>query len=226
MDKKIAYEIAKKIRNYMLSNKLQRISLKDYLQSYNDEEKILFNNTKSPNGACGMFLLLKKARFSIDEKLLNNLERQVLEVLKFNKAYKEIENATKSSKISRLQDRFEEYTEIILKNTNNKVSRVDQQHMNEYDFKVKNLTLCVTVEVKSDKWKHTGNISLELLRDYEKDYERNIGSILKTEATFWQVYYYDSKDYYNKEVSSEMFLVSQLKEKTYEVLEQLGQKLK
>lgn len=219
MDKKKAFEIAKGIRDFMLSKNTKRIFLKKYLPAYDDREMILFNEVPSPDGALGMFLLLKKSRFFIDKSKLNPLEKRVLEVLTFEDSLKKIREETISL---RLQDKFEEFTEKILrKEFGSKVSKVNQEHMNEYDFKIENVTLCVTVEVKSDKWKYTGNISLELLRDYKRNYERNIGSILKTEATFWQVYYYDEK---NDEVSSEMFLVSQLKKETYNVLSGLKQK--
>jgi hypothetical protein len=217
VDKNLAFKIAMKTREYMLNKKIEKIDLKDYIQGYMDRERILFNRTHSPNGALGMFLLLNKSRFSINESNLNALEKDVLEVLTFNKNLKDIESVTKPL---RIQDKFEEYTEIILtkKFGKDKISRVNQEDMNKYDFIIKDKNLCVTIEVKSDKWKYTGNISLELLRDYRMDYERNIGSILKTEATFWQVYYYDSE---TGEVSSEMFLVSQLKSETYKVLSEL-----
>ena len=213
MDKYRAFEIAKKIRDYMLDKNLKDIRLKNFLSSsYNYRERILFNSTPSPDGACGMFLLLRKERFFIDRNKLKDLERQVLDILTFDTELSKIEEETSSL---RLQDRFEEYTEKILREEfGNKVSKVDQIHMNDYDFKIDS----ITVEVKSDKWKYTGNISLELLRDYNKDYDRNMGSIIKTEATFWQVYYYDE---WKKEVSSEVFLTSQLKEETYKVLSNL-----
>ena len=212
MDKYRAFESAKKIRDYMLSKKLKDILLKNFLPSYHHRERILFNSTPSPDGALGMFLLLRKERFSIDKNKLNDLEKQVLDILTFDTELSKIKEETSPQ---RLQDKFEEYTEKILRGEfNNKVSKVNQKYMNDYDFKIDN----ITVEVKSDKWKYTGNVSLELLRDYNKDYDRNIGSIIKTKATFWQVYYYDKK---KKEVSSEVFLTSQLKEETYKVLSNL-----
>ena len=73
----------------------------------------------------------------------------------------------------------------------------------------------ITIEVKSDQWKYTGNIALELLRDYNDSYERNIGSIIKTKADFWQEYYYDRK---KDEVSSEMFYVKDLKDEVSKIL--------
>ena len=212
MDKYRAFESAKKIRDYMLSKKLKDILLKNFLPSYHHRERILFNSNPSPDGALGMFLLLRKERFSIDKNKLNDLEKQVLDILTFDTELSKIKEETSPQ---RLQDKFEEYTEKILRGEfNNKVSKVNQKYMNDYDFKIDN----ITVEVKSDKWKYTGNVSLELLRDYNKDYDRNIGSIIKTKATFWQIYYYDER---KDEVSSEVFLTSQLKEETYKVLSNL-----
>jgi len=218
INKDKAFEIAKNIRDYMLNENLKDIRLKKFLPfSYHHKERILFNRTPSPDGARGMFLLLRKNRFSIDKNKLNDLEKQVLDVLTFDTKLSKIREETSSS---RLQDKFEEYTEKILrKKFGDKVSKVDQRHMNEYDFKIDNIAVCVTIEVKSDKWKYTGNISLELLRNYLGNYDRNIGSIIKTEATFWQVYYYDER---RDEVSSEIFLTSQLKEETFKVLFKLA----
>ncbi|MGC8651546.1 MAG: hypothetical protein ACP5RX_02965, partial [Minisyncoccia bacterium] len=139
-----------KTKEYMLNKKIE-IDLKDYIQGYRDGERILFNRTHSPNGALGMFLLLNKSRFSINESNINALEKDVLEVLTFNKNLKDIESVTKPL---RIQDKFEEYTEIILtkKFGNDKISRVNQEDMNKYDFIIKDKNLCVTIEVKSDKW--------------------------------------------------------------------------
>jgi len=218
MDKKKAFAIAERIRGFVLCK--GPIILKKYLPDCRNGERILFNKYPSPDGTLGIFLLLKKDRFSIDSSILNPLEKRITEILIFEESLEKIKNETNSS---RLQDKFEEFTEKILrKEFGSKVRNVDREHMNEYDFKIENATLSVTVEVKSDKWKSTGNISLELLRDYRKRNDENIGSILKTEATFWQVYYYDEK---KDEVSSEMFLVSQLKYETCKVLLKLKRKL-
>ena len=209
IDEYMAFKIAIKIRDYMLSKRLNSLYLKNFLPSYYNKERILFNSIPSPDGALGMFLLLRKERFFIDKNKLSDLENQVFDILTFDTKLSKITQETSSL---RLQDKFEEYTKKILsKKFANKVSNVDQIQMNEYDFKIDN----ITVEVKSDKWKYTGNISLELLRDYNKNYERNIGSIIKTKATFWQIYYYDKR---KDEVSSEIFLTSKLKEETYKVL--------
>ena len=223
MHKEEALKIVRKIRDYMLSKKLKQIYLKEYMTGCDslDKERILFNRTPSPDGTLGMFLLLRRSRFSIDKTKLNSLEKRVLKALIFDCDLEKVRNETRSS---RLQDKFEEFTQAILKKEfGRNVLRVDRKHMSEYDFKIEYKSSCVTVEVKSDRWKHTGNISLELLRDYRRDYKQNIGSILKTEATFWQVYYYDKR---SGDVSSELFLVSQLKCETYKVLDDLNRKLK
>ena len=90
--------------------------------------------------------------------------------------------------------------------------------MDEYDFEV----YSVRIEVKSDKWMYTGNVSLELLRDYRRYHLENVGSVIKTKSTFWQIYYYDSD---RDLVLSEIYITSQLQNKTAEFLVSLSKSL-
>jgi len=72
----MAFETARKIRDYMLSKRLKKLDLNKFLSSCHYKERILFNTTPSPDGARGMFLLLRKNRFLTDKSKLSNLEKQ------------------------------------------------------------------------------------------------------------------------------------------------------
>lgn len=200
-NKDYLFEISNQIREYMHNEKKTDII-------YN-EGKIIFNKTPSPDGAYGMFLLLKKNNFDLTNLTPN--QKEISDLLTFSCTFKEEFFTDKSI---RIQDKFENFSGSKLKKKFSPVEKVDAVHMNEYDWKVGD----IKIEVKSDCWMHTGNISLELLRDHNKYNPENIGSILKTDSTFWQVFYYD-KDILKG--SSEIYLESQLKNKTAEYLESL-----
>lgn len=206
IDKKKLFEISLKVRDYLIK------------EGYNDyifkKGRILFNKVPSPDGAKGMFLLLEKSEFNLNG--LNEIQKQISDILTFQTTLSEIKSKTKDN---RLQDQFEEYTEKILNQVfPGQVKRADVLRMNEYDFEIKS----VKIEVKSDKWKYTGNVSLELLREYADSHPENVGSIIKTKCTFWQIYYYHLQD---GTVSSEIYLTSQLQDKTSEFLVSLNEKL-
>jgi hypothetical protein len=179
----------------------------------------MFNRYRSPDGALGFFVLCKKNKFLIkksinlstdlfNKKLESSNTKKLISLLEFDCKLSDIKNINTSS--NRIQDKFEDYTEKILKK-DSETLHSNKEEMNDYDFKWNN----ITIEVKSDQWKYTGNIALELLRDYNDSYERNIGSIIKTKADFWQEYYYDRK---KDEVSSEMFYVKDLKDEVSKIL--------
>ena len=200
-----------KLRDHMIKNSIYDLRYKD--------TRFMFNRYRSPDGALGFFVLCKKNKFLIkksinlstdlfNKKLESSNTKKLISLLEFDCKLSDIENINTSS--NRIQDKFEDYTEKILKK-DSETLHSNKEEMNDYDFKWNN----ITIEVKSDQWKYTGNIALELLRDYNDSYERNIGSIIKTKADFWQEYYYDRK---KDEVSSEMFYVKDLKDEVSKIL--------
>lgn len=206
IDEKLLFKTSSDVRKYMIKNGKEDFRF--------DNGRILFNKTPSPDGAMGMFLLLKKSEFSIGD--LSKREKEIMMILTFRSTLSEIKSKTGEG---RIQDRFEEYTEQILnKKFPGEVKRTDRLHMDEYDFEV----YPVRIEVKSDKWMYTGNVSLELLRDYRRYHLENVGSVIKTKSTFWQIYYYDSD---GDLVLSEIYITSQLQNKTAEFLVSLSKSL-
>lgn len=202
-----SFEITKKIRDWMLKNNKDEFT--------HNNGRIIFNKYHSPDGALGMFLLLKKSIFKLGA--MSDLEREVVDLLTFSTS---LENITNNTASVRLQDKFEDYTEILLRNKyNENVKKTDHLHINEYDFEI----LSIKIETKSDKWKNTGNISLELLRNYLQSHPENIGSILKTRCTFWQIYYYDLS---TGDVVSSMYQTAQLQKETSNYLLELSKYLK
>lgn len=218
----------------MNNNKISKLiyKLRDHLIKENiydlryKNARFMFNRYRSPDGALGFFVLCKKDKFLIkkshnlakdlyNKKLESINIKRLITLLEFDCKLSDIENINTLS--NRIQDKFEDCTEKILKK-HSETFHSDREEMNDYDFKWNN----ILIEVKSDQWKYTGNIALELLRDYNENYERNIGSIIKTKADFWQEYYYDRK---NNEVSSELFYVKDLRNEVSRLLNDINLKL-
>ncbi|GLV49150.1 hypothetical protein TJA_22520 [Thermus sp. LT1-2-5] len=120
-----------------------------------------------------------------------------------------------------IQHAFERYTERWLKESGLSYTRPSPGEKSDFDFRVQNGRETVCLEVKSDRYWYTGNISLELIRDYRSSFidPLNAGSLVKTQAHLWQVYYYDDQQ---GKFDAKVFRVSKLLEKASYVLEHLG----
>lgn len=170
--------------------------------------KFIFNSVRSPDGALGFFMLLPK------NPLKTYNSSKILNLLNFKCPLSKIIN---SSDRARLQDKFEDYTEELLKKIGD-LRKSSGENISDYDFEINK----TTIEVKSDKWMFTGNISLELLRDYKFDYDRNAGSIIKTKADYWQVYFYNSS---SDQVESILFETSILKNHVDKILKKIDKEI-
>lgn len=192
--------------------------------------RVLRNRDTSPHGAKGLFLLLAKAEIPFPESLPPFWER-VVSCLKVEEKDPHIFTQR------RLQETFEEKTYKLMVEKGFRVIRTCSttclkesqeclKHANAYDFLIIGSDEegaqgeALLVEVKSDRNMHTGNIALELLRDFRPrshgvDDERNHGSLIKTGATFWQVYYYDKR---SGHIKAEVFSVPKLKERAHSAL--------
>jgi len=205
-NKEYLFEISNQIREYILENSIPYIKI-DPRESTTYPEKIFFNSTESPIfHTKGMLLLLHKKRFNLND--ITGLEKDIAHLLTFECNLKK-----EFFDIKKIQEKFQDYTGTQLRaKYANRVVEVDIKHMNEYDWKVDN----IQIEVKTDCWMNTGNISLELLRDYNDKRPTNIGSVLKTKSVFWQDYFYDKR---TLKCSSEVYLAKQLQDETDKALE-------
>ncbi len=186
------------IRDYLVENELTSLN---YGRNNCCFYAVRLNTTPSPDGAMGMFLLLR--RNLVIHQPVNLLENDLV----YKGKCKEIEDTVDKNKEKffdlfpqdrrRLQEKFEFYTYNRLINKGYKVKHV-QENINDYDLVIDDN---LAIEIKSDRWITTGNISLELLRNYKIDdcdtNLENIGSILKSRAHLWQEYFYvrDRNDY-------------------------------
>jgi len=172
-------------------------------------ERILFNNDFSPiYRTKGMFLVLHKERFNLDG--ITSFEKEVADILNFKYKLKE---EFFDIRVKPIQHKFQNYTgSKLFSKYGNRLKKVQYENMSDYDWKVDNLR----IEVKSDRNLCTGNIALELIRDYKDNNETNIGSVLKTKSTFWQEYFFDKKSLIG---SSEVYLAKQLQDETDKALE-------
>lgn len=205
--------------------------------------RVLRNWKKSSHGAQGLFLLLAKKEIPFFESPSPFWER-VISCLKVEEKNPDILKLTDSEQ-GKLQEAFEEKTYNLLikegfhvirtcSTTCLRESQECLKHANAYDFLIIGLDEegargeAVLVEVKSDRNMGTGNIALELLRDfrpgsYGVDDERNRGSLIKTGATFWQVYYYDRS---TRHIKAEVFSVLGLKERARSALLKIVESIK
>ncbi len=175
-----------------------------YLQSLTKNalkgERIIINQTESPDGAEGAFLLLKKERFNWGKYCGDEVKSLLTHLHQKEKKFFNVPNN------ERIQDFFENfaYDRLIKILGEENVKRVCREHMNKYDFIVFLKNRNILLEIKSDKWPNTGNVALEIIREcrkYKNNIEEmetnkfNVGSIIKTRADYWIVYYYDYKNY-------------------------------
>lgn len=187
-----------------------------------EDERIVINTSPSPDGAMGAFLLLKKHRF-LSYKYCGSLKGLSLMKKILAKDKQDGPGLHEHHVYTRIQDYFETRFKEVATSIGLKVVGVCSEHMNEYDFIVysgeSEFEESVLVEVKSDAYMNTGNISLELVRDMNKGKQlTNIGSIFKTRADYWYVYYYDRKNPYLSFYPL-FYPVCLLKSGAYEVLE-------
>jgi len=205
---------------------LQKVcELKDFMKNKNFNAlyvdfftSIRLNTYESNDGAKGMFLLLKRDYLKRKNDYLTKLltycgdDRDLNEVIEKNED-KFIEMYKDRCKF--LQEKLEFFTYKKLSSKYNvKKTPCFNFTINDFDFL---LNRNLSIEVKSDKFWFTGNISLELLREQDitncKDYIANAGSILKTKADIWQEYYYCLN---NKKLNffTEVYDVIRLQEQT------------
>ena len=194
------------LKDYMRNNNLKRLPLDVSYINEIRQISIMLNDTTSPDGAKGMFLLLPRNWViyhphpqDILNHLIYNGYLNIIEAMVINNQ-EEFNNMYPDNR-QRIQEQFEFYTYQILKNNGISVNCVKECDnvqengcINEFDFIV---NCQYGLEVKSDRYMRTGNLSLELLRDYRVECQNNIsniGSILKTKADFWQEYFYDRRE--------------------------------
>lgn len=162
------------------------INKKIFKLNFGKDYSIVINKTYSPDGVKGMFLLVNKNLINNKKEIIIN-KKNIYKILTFETTLDNIKDLSNN----KLQENFEDFTfNLLSKEFPQLIEKTKKETMNEYDFKINNFK----IEVKSDKWKYTGNISLELIRDYNANHKANIGSILKTNSDIWQIYYYDLSD--------------------------------
>ena len=188
------------LKEYLVKN--NKIELQQKIKYKNKEGliKIRLNTYNSPDGAKGMFLLAPKGWLeppnlkSISKALLYKGDLNTIQHY-INSNQKEFLKIYQNR--DRLQEQLEFLTKKILQSKDIDIRYPDSKNynINDYDFLINSK---IALEVKSDKYYNTGNISLELLREYNiKDCSKNLnnlGSILKNKADIWQEYFYNKSD--------------------------------
>jgi hypothetical protein len=194
--------------------------------------QIRSNIRESPDGAKGVFLLLPinwvweappENPIRLDECLMKDLHlknENLDEILKIEaELKKEYQKGRLRKRQANIQHAFEKFTERLLGDLGLTQSltyeRPSLQQISDFDFLIRRGKESVSLEVKSDKFRSTGNISLELMRDYRRSFDDplNTGSLLKTRADLWQVYFYDTEE---KKFDSRVFRVQNLLQKALE----------
>jgi hypothetical protein len=216
------------IRDFIKKEKLDK-SKKPVLSLayYYKNVRILFNENESPDKAKGMFLLLPRnlLKMKVPGKFYFLVycgdDRDIKDVINSNN--KEFESMY-SEKRRRLQEKFEFFTyKRLCEYFPNKIYQTPYK-CNNIKYDINDCDFIINcekgIEVKSDQFWYTGNISLELLRDYRVDNcdtnKSNIGSILKTKADIWQEYFYckNNKDNEKYIFITEIYDVEKLQEYT------------
>jgi len=218
------------IVDYMLEKDLWDLPLSGKLPNAKEGERILRNKTRSPHGALGAFILLKKDRFkniffpNDEVKTLLNKFKKVVD----KQSFKIPTDSEKRKQlfehmgVRNIQEFFEKLTRIILENMGVYLQKACLEHENAYDFILHLSESNILVDVKSDKWPYTGNISLEIIRDCGgvkvKREQSNIGSIIKTRSDYWLVFYYDDVSY---EYYVEIYWIPEVRDVSFEIIDQL-----
>ena len=206
------------IKDYMVENQMTDLRLFANNCNY---VSIRLNKYSSPDGAMGMFLLLRRDNLALNPS--NDLEN----LLTFSGICSEIEKIVRNNRNefinmygnrTRLQEKFEFFTYKKLQEKG--FGPIQPEDINDYDF-LTNQELAI--EVKSDRWINTGNVSLELLRDYRIDncqeYIENIGSVLKSKADYWQEYFYQKTDDGCSRFESEVYKLEDLQVRVNEIID-------
>ncbi len=195
--------------------------------------RILLNQTPSPDGARGVFLLLPQDWVweeptqnptNLEERLRRLLylkNQDLTEILEIKRTLEEL--ARKGDILRReanIQHAFERHTERWLDRLDLFYTRPSREEMSNFDFLIQSGNESLCLEVKSDRHRYTGNISLELIRDYKRDFTSplNAGSLVKTQASLWQVYYYDCEQ---RQFDAKVFRVPKLLERASHVLKHI-----
>lgn len=215
------------INSYMCSEKLT------YLYFWSDEcdyYRIYRNTTPSPDGVYGMFLLLKRERFRLRNPV-NDADEIILR-LSGGYEFKSLESVVRENQAEflkmfpegrrRIQEKIEFFIYIKMRELGLDPLPASREEQDYYDYIT---SYGFTIEVKSDRYRHTGNISLELLRDHRipdcvKAF-RNIGSILKTKADYWVECLYNTTT-----IEVEVYRAKILQEKTLAIIDCLYNKLR
>lgn len=213
------------IKDYMLKNYSTVFDLSSDVCNY---VSIRLNTFPSPDGAKGMFLLVRR-------NLVRRIPQTNLEkLLKFRGNCDEIERKINANKKQfnqmypkdrrRLQEKFEFYTYKLLEESEYRPQ--SPSNINEYDFLITN---DIAIEVKSDQWINTGNVSLELLRNYSvsncNNNISNIGSVLKSTADYWQEYFYEKNGNGCNRFETEVYELRRLQTLTLKIINCLYDRL-
>ncbi len=222
------HDLALEIRRLLKRKKLWRspkVTLKDGSKVW-----VQVNEEKSELNAKGMFLVMPRKWFDFTHQtgLLTDFQRRVVSVL--TKKRGNLCEINCSTDLRR--EDFEVYTSNVLRGAGFDVvparAGIDEvsgeYEQNWYDFTVvdKSSSKKLTLEVKSDKNYHTGNVAVELLRDFDLDYERNVGSLSKTRADLWVVYFFDKERCL---FDAEVYLRKQLQEKAIQCMKKIQEVL-
>ncbi len=223
------HDLALEIRRLLKRKNLRRspkVTLKDGSRVW-----VQVNEEKSELNAKGMFLVMPREWFDLTHQTrpLNDFQRRVISVL--TKKRGDLCEINCSTDLRR--ENFEVYTANVLREAGFDVvparAGIDEisgeYEQNWYDFTVmdKSSSKKLTLEVKSDKNYHTGNVAVELLRDFDLDYERNVGSLSKTRADLWVVYFFDKE---RRLFDAEVYLRKQLQEKAIQCMKIIRDRLK
>jgi hypothetical protein len=210
------HDLALEIRDLLKSKKLRKSPV--VTQEDGSRVWVQANKEKSELNAKGMFLVMPRKWFDLTHQtgLLTDFQRRVVSVLTKKRG-----NLCEINRPTDLRrEDFEVYTSNVLRGAGFDVvparACIDEvpgeYEQNWYDFTVvdKPSSKKLTLEVKSDRNYHTGNVAVELLRDFDLDYERNVGSLSKTRADLWVVYFFDENRCL---FDAEVYLRKQLQEK-------------
>jgi hypothetical protein len=219
------HNLALEIRDLLKSKKLRKSP--DVTQEDGSRVWVQANKKKSELNAKGMFLVMPRKWFDLTHQtgLLTDFQRRVVSVLTKKRGNLcEINCPTDL----RRED-FEVYTSDVLKEAGFDVVQAragidevsGEYEQNWYDFTVADKSSSsekLTLEVKSDKNYRTGNVAVELLRDFDLNYERNVGSLSKTRADLWVVYFFDENQCL---FDAEVYLRKQLQEKAIQCMKKI-----
>jgi hypothetical protein len=218
------HDLALEIRRLLKSKKLRKSP--DVTQEDGSTVRVYVNKEKSELNAKGMFLVMPRKWFDLTHQtgLLTVFQRRVVRVL--TKRGGDLCDITHPTHLRR--EDFEVYTSDVLRGAGFDVvparAGIDEvsgeYEQNWYDFTVvdKSSSEKLTLEVKSDKNYRTGNVAVELLRDFDSDYERNVGSLSKTRADLWVVYFFDKEQCL---FDAEVYLRKQLQEKAIQCMKKI-----